>query len=137
MLVSCCDPELTSIDNKLETLCQHLITTLMGILGGNEMPKKTVFSGTRSFYHEFKVKLHAEYVSGGTPPHRRSRWYPSRSHRQRAPRAQHCPWQRLCRRHAASAGRWSCPRRQPCPPPGYPSAARVQAAPCPCLHQWR
>lgn len=45
MLVSCCDPELTSIDNKLETLCQHLITTLMGVLDGNEMPKKTVFSG--------------------------------------------------------------------------------------------
>jgi glucuronate isomerase len=37
MLVNCCDPELTSIDNKLETLCQHLITTLMGVLGGNEM----------------------------------------------------------------------------------------------------
>ena len=45
MLVSCCDPELTSIDNKLETLCQHLITTLMGALERNEMPKKTVFSG--------------------------------------------------------------------------------------------
>ena len=45
MLVNCCDPELTSIDNKLETLCQHLITTLMGVLGGNEMPKKTIFSG--------------------------------------------------------------------------------------------
>lgn len=45
MLVNCCEPELTSIDNKLETLCQHLITTLMGTLGGNEMPKKTVFSG--------------------------------------------------------------------------------------------
>lgn len=45
MLVNCCDPELTSIDNKLETLCQHLITTLMGVLDGNEMPKKTVFSG--------------------------------------------------------------------------------------------
>ena len=45
MLTNCCDPELTSIDNKLETLCQHLITTLMGILGGNEMPKKTIFSG--------------------------------------------------------------------------------------------
>ena len=44
-LVNCCDPELTSIDNKLETLCQHLITTLMGVLGGSEMPKKTVFSG--------------------------------------------------------------------------------------------
>ena len=45
LLASCCEPELTSIDNKLETLCQHLITTLMGLLGGNEMPKKTVFSG--------------------------------------------------------------------------------------------
>ena len=45
LLVNCCDPELTSIDNKLETLCQHLITTLMGVLGGNEMPKKTIFSG--------------------------------------------------------------------------------------------
>ena len=45
MLATCCDPELTSIDNKLETLCQHLITILMGVLAGNEMPKKTVFSG--------------------------------------------------------------------------------------------
>lgn len=45
MLANCCTPELTSIDNKLETLCQHLITTLMGTLNGNEMPKKTVFSG--------------------------------------------------------------------------------------------
>ena len=45
MLSVCCEPELTSIDNKLETLCQHLINTLMGVLNGNEMPKKTVFSG--------------------------------------------------------------------------------------------
>ncbi len=45
ILVNCCDPELTSIDNKLETLCQHLINTLMGVLSGKEMPKKTVFSG--------------------------------------------------------------------------------------------
>lgn len=45
MLASCCDPELTSIDNRLETLCQHLITTLMGVLSGSEMPKKTIFSG--------------------------------------------------------------------------------------------
>ena len=45
MLSVCCEPELTSIDNKLETLCQHLINTLMGVLSGNEMPKKTVFSG--------------------------------------------------------------------------------------------
>ncbi len=45
LLAACCNPELTSIDNKLETLCQHLITTLMGLLNGSEMPKKTVFSG--------------------------------------------------------------------------------------------
>ena len=45
MLALCCEPELTSIDNKLETLCQHLITTLLGLLEGREMPKKTVFSG--------------------------------------------------------------------------------------------
>lgn len=45
MLTSCCEPELTSIDNKLELLCQHLIITLLGVLEGNEMPKKTIFSG--------------------------------------------------------------------------------------------
>ena len=45
MLVNCCDPELTSIDNKLETLCQHLITILLGLLEGKDMPKKTVFPG--------------------------------------------------------------------------------------------
>ena len=45
MLACCCQPELTSIDNKLETLCEHLISTLLGILEGKEMPKKTVFSG--------------------------------------------------------------------------------------------
>lgn len=45
MLAVCCEPELTSIDNKLETLCQHLIITLLGVLEGNEMPKKTIFSG--------------------------------------------------------------------------------------------
>ncbi len=45
LLATCAEPELTSIDNKLDTLCQHLITTLMGLLGGNEMPKKTIFSG--------------------------------------------------------------------------------------------
>lgn len=45
MLTNACEPGLTSIDNKLETLCQHLISTLMGVLNGNEMPKQTVFSG--------------------------------------------------------------------------------------------
>ncbi len=45
MLVNCCEPELTSIDNKLETLCQHLITILLGLLEGKEMPNRTVFPG--------------------------------------------------------------------------------------------
>ena len=44
MLTACCNPELTSIDNKLETLCQHLIATLLGVLEGKQMPKKTIFS---------------------------------------------------------------------------------------------
>lgn len=45
MLVHCCDPELTSIDNKLEHLCRHLTQTLMGVLGGNDMPGKIIFPG--------------------------------------------------------------------------------------------
>lgn len=44
LLTSTCDPELTSIDNKLETLCGHLIQTLMDVLGGKEMPRETVFT---------------------------------------------------------------------------------------------
>lgn len=59
LLTSCCNPELTSIDNKLETLCQHLINTLMGILAGDEMPKKTIFSG--------------EIIKRGTTPDRKSK----------------------------------------------------------------
>lgn len=45
MLALCCEPELTSIDNKQETLCRHLTLTLLGVLEGKKMPKKTVFSG--------------------------------------------------------------------------------------------
>ena len=45
MLVNCCAPGLTSIDNKLEQLCEHLITTLMGVLGGDDMPRTTIFPG--------------------------------------------------------------------------------------------
>lgn len=45
MLVSCCHPELTSIDNKLELLCNHLTSSLMDILNGKETPEKTMFSG--------------------------------------------------------------------------------------------
>ncbi|MDF2906287.1 MAG: transcriptional regulator, LacI family [Herbinix sp.] len=49
------DPELTSIDNKLETVCLSCVQTLMGVLKGQSMPLKTVFSceiikrGTTSF----------------------------------------------------------------------------------------
>ena len=45
MLTRICQPELTSIDNKLETLCHHLIHVLLGILDGEEMPPVSVFSG--------------------------------------------------------------------------------------------
>lgn len=45
MLATCCQPELTSIDNRLETLCRHLTDTLMEVLAGNKMPGKTVLSG--------------------------------------------------------------------------------------------
>ncbi len=45
MLTRCCIPELTSIDNTLEVLCEHLIKTLMEVFNGKEMPKKSVFSG--------------------------------------------------------------------------------------------
>ena len=44
MLTSTCEPELTSIDNKLEPLCTHLIQTLMDVLSGKDRPKETVFA---------------------------------------------------------------------------------------------
>lgn len=40
----CCDPELTSVDNKLESLCHHCVSTLMGVFDGKSMPKSTLFS---------------------------------------------------------------------------------------------
>lgn len=43
-ITECCDPELTSVDNKLETLCHHCVSTLMGVFEGKSMPKKTIFS---------------------------------------------------------------------------------------------
>ena len=44
MLTNTCEPELTSVDNKLETLCGHLIQTLMDVLNGIDSPKETVFA---------------------------------------------------------------------------------------------
>jgi len=43
-IAECSDPELTSIDNKLEALCNNCITTLMNFFNGQEVPLKTVFS---------------------------------------------------------------------------------------------
>ena len=45
ILTSCCTPELTSIDNHLETQTTQLVKTLIGVLSGEEMPKKSIFSG--------------------------------------------------------------------------------------------
>ncbi len=45
MLTRICQPELTSIDNKPETLCHHIVHTLMGILNGEKMPPVSMFTG--------------------------------------------------------------------------------------------
>lgn len=41
----CTEPELTSVDNKLLAICEHIVATMMGVLEGKEMPQKTVFTG--------------------------------------------------------------------------------------------
>lgn len=38
------EPELTSVDNKLKAICDHIVETMMGVLDGKEMPQKTVFT---------------------------------------------------------------------------------------------
>ncbi len=43
-LAECCEPELTSIDSNLEAICNHCVSTLMGVFDGEDMPKTTVFS---------------------------------------------------------------------------------------------
>ncbi len=44
VIAECSDPELTSIDNKLEAICNHCVNTLMGVFQNEEMPHKTVFT---------------------------------------------------------------------------------------------
>lgn len=44
MLAECCDPELTSIDNRLEYLCSTSVSLLMNLLNGKNAPDKTVIS---------------------------------------------------------------------------------------------
>lgn len=43
-IAQCCDPELTSIDNKCETLCKQCVEILVGTLMKKEMPKKIFFT---------------------------------------------------------------------------------------------
>lgn len=45
MLTACTTPELTSVDNRLETQTHQLVQTLLGVLSGKEMPMKSIFSG--------------------------------------------------------------------------------------------
>lgn len=45
LLATCCDPELTSIDNNSETLCTELINTLLEVFAGNTRPSKTLITG--------------------------------------------------------------------------------------------
>lgn len=45
LITTCCDPELSSVDNHLETLCSQLVKICIGTLNGEEMPQKTIFSG--------------------------------------------------------------------------------------------
>ena len=45
ILTSCCTPELTSIDNRLEPMTHQLVRTLIQVLADEEMPKKSIFSG--------------------------------------------------------------------------------------------
>ena len=45
MLTSCGALELSSVDNRLETLTHQLVQTLLGVLSGSEMPAESVFAG--------------------------------------------------------------------------------------------
>ncbi len=45
ILSHCSEPELSSIDNRLQDMCIQLVKTLIGTLTQNEMPQKTIFSG--------------------------------------------------------------------------------------------
>ncbi|TAH67119.1 MAG: LacI family transcriptional regulator [Anaerolineaceae bacterium] len=44
LIAECSDPELTSVDNKLEAVCSNCVSTLMGVFAEQEVPLKTVFS---------------------------------------------------------------------------------------------
>lgn len=45
MLTTCCTPELSSVDNCLKSQTHQLVQTLIGVLSGEAMPVKSIFSG--------------------------------------------------------------------------------------------
>ena len=45
ILTLCSEPDISSIDNRLEDMCIQLVKTLIGTLSQSEMPQKTIFSG--------------------------------------------------------------------------------------------
>lgn len=48
----CCEPELSTLDNKLEFVCTNTVQSVMNILNGQDVPRKTIVS--------------AEYIKRGT-----------------------------------------------------------------------
>ena len=58
LLTVCSDPEITSIDNHLETLCFQLVRTCIGVLNGEDMPPKIIYSG--EMIHKATTKLNAK-----------------------------------------------------------------------------
>lgn len=40
-----CEPEITSVDNKLQAVSEQCVATMLGVLEGREMPQKIVFTG--------------------------------------------------------------------------------------------
>ena len=45
LLTTCSDPEISSIDNHLETLCAQLVRTCSSVLNGEDMPPRVIYSG--------------------------------------------------------------------------------------------
>jgi LacI family transcriptional regulator len=41
----CCEPELSSVDNKLESLCNQCVSSMLNVLAGLEAPQKSLFTG--------------------------------------------------------------------------------------------
>lgn len=40
ILSRCCEPELTTVDSRVEALCMTAISTLFGVFGGKDFPSK-------------------------------------------------------------------------------------------------